>query len=177
VAVPSPRTWVDLDSLDTTNLNGGVRDPMTFVMDKPLFQGRQTVAQSIATSTFVAITFTTGEDIDSEAGHDTGSNTSRYVAQEDGWYRCTGAVVWENNATGRRLCRWTKNGTAVNGSRIDLTAMSVGETIVPARDMVISLSAGDYVELEGWQSSGTNRVTVVTTESQSTMTVEWVRRL
>lgn len=177
MAVPDPRDWVDGDDLDTTTLNGGVRDPIQFLLDKPLFQGRQTASQNITNATFTAITFTTGEDIDSENGHDTASNTSRYVAQEDGWYRCSGGWVCESNATGRRLARWTKNGTAVNGSRVDLAAVSGGETIVPARDMVISLSAGDYVELEAWQSSTATRATVVTTELQSTMTVEWVRRL
>lgn len=179
MAVPTERTWVDGDDLDTTTLNGGVRDPITFLMERPTVQLRQTASQVVATSTFVALTFTTGEDIDSEGGHDTGSNTSRYVAQEDGWYQFSGAVSLEANTSGRRLCRWAKNGTEVSGSRIEIEVVTGGgDCIFSARTMLISLSAGDYVELHAWQSSGANRNTVVSAaELQSSMTGVWMRRL
>lgn len=176
MAVPTERTWVDADSVDTTTLNAGVRDPITFLMERPIAQMRQTVSQNVLTSTFSALTFTT-EDVDDPAGqHDTGSNTSRFTAAEDGWYQISGKVAFESNATGVRVARWTKNGTAINGGRTDYGAFS-GQILYPANTMLVSLSASDFVELEAWQNSGGTRATVVTTENQSTMTVVWVRRL
>ena len=177
MAVPTEKTWATRDAVSSTNLNAGVRDPLTFLMQRPTVQLRQTVAQNVTNSTWTALTFTTGEDIDSHGGHDTASNTSRYTAQEDGWYRFSGAVAFESNATNRRLTRWAKNGTEVSGSRIDTGAVSGGESIYPVRTMVISLSVGDYVELQGWQNSGATRATIVTAEMQSTLTGLWERRL
>jgi hypothetical protein len=176
VALPTERTWATLDDLDSTNLNAGIRDVLTFLMQRPVFQGRQTVAQGVVTSTFSPLTFTT-EDIDSHTGHSTSSDTSRYVAPEDGWYQVSGGISFESNATGVRVGVWWKNGTTINGSRVDVPAISGGQAILTARTMLISLSAGDYVELVAWQNSGGTRNTVVTTENQSSMTVQWIRRL
>lgn len=179
MAVPSEGAWVDGDPLDTTNLNAQVRDALTWLMEPPAAHLRQTAVQTnLANNTFTSITFTVGEDLDSQDGHSPTTNTSRYTAHEDGWWMLTGGVSVEANATGRRMTQWAKNGTVVSGSRIDTLALSAGESVIPARTIFISLSAGDYVELQLWQNSGGTRSTVVLpAEQQSTLTALWIRRL
>lgn len=174
MAVPEVPDF-DAEMLTTTDLNA-LGECVAFLLAKPIAQMRQTVSQNITTSTFTAITFTT-EDVDTEDGHSTSSNNSRYTAVEEAWYWVKGAVAFESNATGRRLARWTKNGTEINGSRHELATVNGGESIIPARPILVSLSAGDYVELQGWQSSGGTRATSVTADIQSTMTVSFDRTI
>lgn len=174
MAVPEVPVF-DANVITTTDLNA-LGEAVTFLQDRPLVQLRQTVSQNVTTSTFTALTFTT-EDVDTDDGHDTGSNTSRYVAPEDGWYRCSGAFNFESNATGVRVSRWAKNGTEINGGRTDHPAISGAQVAYNARTIDISLSAGDYVELQVWQNSGGTRATVVTADVQAHVTIVWDRRL
>lgn len=137
-------------------------------------QMRQTTLQSVNSSTFTALTFTT-EDVDTAAGHSTSSNTSRYVATVAGWYQVSGAVCFANNATGRRGSAWAVNGTTLNGSEA-LVQTASNIISVPSRTMLVQLGIGDYVELMGWQESGGALNTAVTTTQQSTMTVVLIYR-
>lgn len=177
-----PDTHDFLPGLATSSeMNSFVRDPVRFLLNKPAANVRQTTAQTgIVTAVFTSVTFTT-EDLDSDpdavGGHDTGTNTSRFVAQYPGWYRVAGAVAWANNATGQRGTRWAVNGTALNASAILLATISGNVTVVPARTMLVSLGAFHYVELQGYQTSGGNLDMFVSAEYSSSMSVEWVRNL
>jgi len=177
-AVPRERTWLVGDALDTTNLNAYISDVLTFLLNKPFAQVRQTVAQNITNATFTALTFTT-EDVDDDpagtTGHSTSSNTSRFTAVYPGWYLVAGGVVWTGNATSRRASRWAVNGTAINGSQI-LAAASIAQNIShAARTMAVYLDVADYVELQAWQDSGGTLATIVAAAEQSHMTVSWER--
>lgn len=145
--------------------------------DNPLCQLRQTVTQSIASSsTTTALTFST-EDVDTHNAHSTSTNTSRFTAPITGWYKLSGGVSFAANATGRRACWWNKNGAQVSGSQVTVPAVANGTvTVVPARSMVVQLTAGtDYVELIPFQDSGSTLGTSATPGEQPTMTVEFVR--
>lgn len=133
------------------------------------FYARQTVAQTLADSTFTGITFST-EDFDTDSGHSTSSNTSRFVCQTAGVYLLAGCVSYTGSTTNQRYARFALNGTAVNGSATRLTG-SANSCAVPARTVILTLAVSDYVELQGHQNTGGNLDTLVTSDLQSSFLV------
>jgi hypothetical protein len=131
---------------------------------------RQSVAQSLTTSTWTALTFTS-EDLDTASGHSTVSNTSRYTVVTGGAFLLSGGCGFSNNVTGVRGVRWAKNGTAINGSESVAAATPAIGNRVAARVIVVSLVASDYVELEAFQSSGAGLNTSAGSTDQPDMTV------
>jgi hypothetical protein len=109
--------------------------------------------QAIANNTNVAITFN-AESIDTDGFHSTSSNTSRITipAGLGGKYLVTFNTLYDLNAVGVRTCKIYKNGTQdftayeFNGS----ATAYVGQNC----SVVMNLSAGDYIELFIFQSSG-----------------------
>lgn len=154
-------------------------DALTFLSSPPRMQARQTVAQSLTSGVFSAITCTT-EDYDQDPNgtstqHDTVTNPSRFTALFSGRYTLSGAVGFAASATGRRLTKWQVNGVDVNGSglAIPATAASVGK--IPAVTIDVLLAVGDYVELLGAQESGGALNTAVGgATDQSFMKVLWI---
>lgn len=126
----------------------------------PLVALRQTVAQSIINASWVAIAFDT-EDVDSYGGHSTVTNTSRYTAQYSGWYAVCGMTSFAPNSTGFRTARIQVNGSALLGTQTYGTHNGSAEAMIitPTRD--VYLTAGDYVEVAGYQSSGGSLNTAV----------------
>ena len=123
---------------------------------------RQTAAQSIAHNTVVPITFNV-EDLDTNSGHSTSSNTSRWVcpAGQGGWYECTGGVGFDGdavNATGSREAYWSVNGATLPGSGVIIGACIASNkpTVVPVRSRLILLSPGDYLEIVAEQANKTS---------------------
>ena len=112
----------------------------------------KTVAQSIANASFVTITWD-AEDFDTDAVHDNATNNSRLTAPVVGKYHVYATLLFEQNATGRRVSRLVKNGGTVIGRGNDLAA-----TDLVRRGVVgvwtVSLAAADYVEVQWYQDSG-----------------------
>lgn len=138
----------------TANIYGDdITEAVQFLTNPPLFVATQTVAQSLADSTWTSLTFTT-EDVDTYDGHSTSSNTSRYTAQRAGWYTVCGVYAAAANSTGFRAVRLTVNGTHVAGTGVYLpnNGASNGAYSTPTRD--VFLAVNDYVEVQGWQNSG-----------------------
>lgn len=142
----------------------------------PVANVRQSAVQSIPHQVWTSVTMG-AEDIDSANGHSTVTNTSRYAASRGGTFLLGGGVCYAVEATGQRYTRWAKNGVALNGSATSLaTGGSAVFTNLPARTMLVTLAAGDYVELQTWQniSSGLALNTGATAENQSSMSVTFV---
>lgn len=175
--VPGSHTFVD-GLAPSSEMNSYVRDPISFLLRPPMAELRQLVAQTIATATGTPITFTfedMDQDPDGIGGHDNSTNPSRYTARYAGWYLCTGAVCWLNNATGLRHTYLRVNGTDVLSSVGSGTPSSADVIAVNNRPRKVFLGVGDYVELIGYQSSGGNLNTFVTnTPYQSGLSVLWV---
>ncbi|MFG2054763.1 hypothetical protein ACGFI9_12100 [Micromonospora sp. NPDC048930] len=182
-AVPQTKaSWTNgVDALNSTNLNASLRDPLTFLMNRPAARLVQTVAQSIPSGgTFTAVTFTTEvEDTDPDGigGHSTVTNTSRYTCRYPGLYLLGGGVGFSQNVTNARGCAWLLNGAVVDGSDVMLMAVTVGATAtrVPARPWLMRLAEGDYVELGAFQNSGGALATVAGGAAASSMSVAWMR--
>jgi len=111
--------------------------------------------QTLSNATWTTITFPE-EEFDTDAFHSTSTNTGRLTIPtgKDGKYRINASIVFDSNATGIRLVRFTKNGTffqqGVWGSA------SSAEQTASHSQVIVSLVAGDYVEVQGYQTSGGN---------------------
>ncbi len=112
------------------------------------------------TATWATITFTS-EGIDSASGHSTSTNTSRYTCVHTGWYHVIGGIAFAANGTGARGARLAVNGTALD-RRVMVQAVTPTYTTEIEINRRISLTAGDYVELQGFQASGGNLATSYT---------------
>jgi hypothetical protein len=117
----------------------------------------------VVTATWTSIAFDV-EDNDSDAFHDTSTNNSRLTVPSGkaGRYDIVGHFAWESNATGLRYARVLLNGTTI--LTLDTQAPVSGDVtthtvVVPNYDLIV----GDYVEVQGFQTSGANRQIVADT--------------
>ncbi|MFD0393322.1 hypothetical protein ACFQ3Z_15940 [Streptomyces nogalater] len=93
----------------------------------PRFRAHQSTAQSLADNTWTSLTLDT-EDYDSDNGHSTTTNSSRYTVQVAGTYLVIGSVGLVANATGARAVRLTQNGGAINGTFVKTPASPAGHS-------------------------------------------------
>jgi hypothetical protein len=171
--VPSQRDWSAGEVVTAAMLNANVRDAMNFVLARPDAMLRQTVAQSLPHATWTDIAWDV-EDLDSDSGHSTTSNTSRYTAVTAGWYLVGGVVNISNSSTGVRATRLAVNGNPVLGSQV-MVPPTVLNTAVPVVSRLVFLNVGDFITVEAFQSSGSAVSTTITAEAQSCFTAHWVR--
>lgn len=173
--LPVFRTWVAGEIVTAAFLNSNVRDAGNFFLSWPAFEGRQALAQSIASVTPTPILLDT-EDVDTDSGHSTATNTSRYTPQTQGRYMISGGISWAANGTGIRNTELWKNGAAISGG--GTTYLSAGSGLTsryPSRTMTVSANGStDYVELVGYQSSGVALSTAVAGIEQPTLSVRMV---
>ena len=117
----------------------------------PSVSAFKSVAQSLTDSVTTVITFTS-EDFDNDGMHSISSNTGRLTAVRAGIYLVGAYVGFDSNATGYRRIVLRKNATdviaadtksAVSGVATHLNAMGP-----------VQLSATDYVDVTGVQTSG-----------------------
>lgn len=150
-----------------------------FLLDQPIPAAilRQSVTQSFTTATLAPLTFDT-EDYDSHNGHSTSSNTSRYVIPT-GWggiWRVAANVVWAASTGGSRETRISVNGT--NRTMVGRYQPGNSSVCTVSGTSLISVSAGDYVELNCQQDSGSSLSTSANNSAAaSTMSIEFVRPL
>lgn len=156
--------------------NANVKALGDYLTGKPLFFGYQATAQSITNNLFVSANIDT-EVIDTEGGHSTTTNTSRYVFQVAGWYRLDGMSVFTSNSTGFRGTKFLKNGgTQVIGSETVIQATNGFQSTTPTSAFV-QAAVGDYVEMQIYQNSGTNPLSTSSAgsfEYVTCMRVEWI---
>lgn len=174
-----PNVWVAGETVTAAKLGtvtDGIRQlqgyaPSAGALDFAVLY--QTVTQSLTSGTWAAITFDT-ESVDAAGGHSTVTNTSRYTAVHTGWYQINAGVAFAINATGSRSVRLQVNGTAIFGrdSR-PATAATIQTECTLARK--VFLTAGQYIEVAGWQNSGGALSTSYgSPEVTSFLDVQWV---
>lgn len=112
--------------------------------------------QAITTATFTAVLFDT-EEYDTDALHDTGSNTGRLTASATGKWNVTAGVTWDTNTTNNRYLLMRVNGTTYVRGTIRQDVGSSGRASQNISSGPIALSATDYVEVLVYQDSGGNR--------------------
>lgn len=125
----------------------------------PRFKGTASTVQTISSGSGgdTAITLDT-ELYDSDNGHSTTTNTSRYTIQVAGTYLILGTAAIDINSAGNRKCGININGSNALGGAFTGPSMA-SNTWVASVSVTQALVVGDYVELVVWQTSGSNTLT------------------
>jgi hypothetical protein len=174
LAVPSPRTFSVGEIQTGSYFNSSVRDATTFLLNVPICNAIQATPQNVSTGLWTPLTLDSTV-VDSYGGHSNSTNNSRYTCQAAGWYLLTAAVCWSSNSTGWRGIRLLKNGTtAVAGSGTEVNANTSGVTAIGTPSVILYLNVGDYVEGEGYQTSGGLLATSVNNDANCGLTAIWL---
>ncbi len=115
----------------------------------------KSAAQSIPNATFTVLSFDL-ESFDTNAFHDNSTNNSRITipSGKAGKYAVQWQAVWAANATGSRNTKLLKNGADAAYGVWSVT-LGAGDTTVYNNNAILSLTAGDYLEISlGQASSG-----------------------
>lgn len=147
---------------------------INFLMNPPMAVLYQVTTQSINTANFASLSLD-ATVVDTYGGHSNSTNNSRYTAQVPGWYEACGTVAWPTNGTGARGCRLAKNGSAVLGAT-SFTGTTVGDVYaVTTPAFQVQMGVGDYLEVQGFQSSGGALSTnVAAPDVRSSMNIRFV---
>lgn len=173
VAVPSTRTWVAGEVVTDAYMNNTIRDVDNFLLARPIFRGRQTVVQSVASGSDADLTLDT-EDVDSAGGHSTVTNTARYTGVYPGWYSRMGGGAFAANATGLRAVNWGTNSVTDNGTGVLFQAHAAASNRIAARGDIVYLNgSSDYITMRVFQSSGAALNTAVAGVEQSNVVICW----
>lgn len=123
------------------------------ILDKPRCRLVQTAAQSIATATVTAITFDATGNTDTD-GLFNASLPTHATIRTAGMYDVKANIAWAASAAGAQRDSWLQvNGSATPRFDFDFRAPSAG-VIFCKNATSLTLNAGDYVELVGFQDSG-----------------------
>lgn len=176
MAWTTPKTWTASSGITAAEFNTHIRDNLNWLKGAftqlnvtsdsakakitPALVGarvHKTSNTTLTTSVQTTLTFDS-EIFDSDAFHDTVTNTSRLTipASMGGYYLCGGAAFFASNATGRRVLWIYVNGGLTNylvGNETSST--SAGGNYVDVVTLA-TFAAADYIELVAFQSSGGN---------------------
>jgi PAB1-binding protein PBP1 len=172
--LPTFRTWVAGEIVTAAYMNTNVRDAGNFFLSWPVFEGRQTVAQSIPNSTSTAVLYDT-EDIDTDNGHSTSVNTSQYKPVTAGRFQVSGKIGLNSGAGAQRGAQIFKNASGVNGGDTLVAPVSGASIRIPTPTMtMIANGSTDFFEIYIFQDSGGAINTIVSGTTQSTFSVRMV---
>lgn len=123
----------------------------------PAFVGARaylaTTAQAISNAAHTALQFN-AESFDSDALHDNATNNTRLTIPtgKTGKWLFSGGAEYVANATGQRQITLRKNGTTFLTQSVAVATGSFDQMVLITD--VLSLAAGDYIELMAYQNSG-----------------------
>lgn len=174
-SVPSFRTWVTGEIATATYFNANVRDAGNFFLSLPVCECRQTVAQSIPNVSGTALSFNTN-DVDTDSGHSTVTNNSRYTAKTRGRFQVSGGISYAAHAdSNAREVEIQVNGASIGGTDICVIGFSADNTRIGTRVKSIFLNGStDFVQIVGFQASGGALNTVISSAQQPHMNVRWI---
>lgn len=151
--------------------NTVIAQGLSFLAAPPVAQLYQATAQTLANNTATPISFD-GETSDTYGGHSLTTSNSEYICQYPGYYLLLGGVAVATNTSGYRRAHFTVNGSVVQGAQ---GAPAPNYETVTTTSAITYLTAGQYVQLIGWQYSGSSLATLVSGGiDQSWMHVLWV---
>lgn len=151
--------------------NANVFGGLNYLLNPVRFKAYSSTAQSIANGTSSTTLTLDTEIIDTDGGHSTVTNTSRYTAQTAGLYYVSGYCCigpTTGSTTGTRTIQIFLNGGGVTGSAVQAAPSPLNGTGVFTATLV-QMNVGDYVEIAFWQNSGGSQSTSTTNALVSTM--------
>lgn len=110
----------------------------------------KSAVQAVTTATVTTVTWDL-ENWDNSTLHDNVTNNSRMTAATTGLYFIAASLTWGGSNTGVRQIFIYKNGSFISQQTID-SLISDDSAIYK----VISLTAGDYIEIKGYHAHGSN---------------------
>jgi hypothetical protein len=115
----------------------------------------KSAAQSISNTTTTTVQFDNADTFDTDSIHDPASNNTRMTvpAGHGGKWLVLVDVTFAANTAGVREVGLRKNGSSF-GKVINVPASSVSKPLTVSFGDLLSLSAGDYIEVTVWQDSG-----------------------
>jgi hypothetical protein len=119
----------------------------------PACRVRHSAGQSCASGSLVALAFDT-EDVDTEAIHDTATNSSRLTCVTAGLYHVHGQASWAASSGGQRTLLIRRGGTEYLAGDARMAVSVAGAATEQQADTQVRLTAGQYVELVAFQDSG-----------------------
>lgn len=159
--VPSLAAPVTGTPISQAYLTQQVYNPLMFVLGKPVATLLQTSAWNTPNNVTPYNTVPwQSSGIDNWGGHSNSTNNTRYTVQVAGIYQLSGAVTWQANATGVRAAEFMKNGSALGGTNLYMPASSSNFFTVSLPAYIVACAVGDYLEIGGYQSSGSALATV-----------------
>lgn len=122
---------------------------------KPMCRVMMVGATAVAHATWTAISPITSESFDVGGMHSTSANSSRITIPTGGAgvYQITACLEWASSGGTVRGIQLRKNGSVNltgNGLVPQLPGLAFGHTVTT----LVKLAAGDYVEIMGYQDSG-----------------------
>ncbi len=172
--VPVEKTFSAGSVLTAGQLNTNLRDGINYLIGPPLFVCRQTANQSIPDTTVTAETFDTN-DKDSDNGHSTVTNPTRYTAATAGWWSLKGIYGYASIASAGviRNARFRINGVATyyGGVVIGTVANGAGALGISAD---LFLNVADYVEIVVQQFNSGSALNTDSTYGQPRFSGLWI---
>ena len=149
--------------------NANILGGLNYLFAPVRFKGYASTGQSLTSSTTSTVLTLDTEIVDSDGGHSTVTNTSRYTCQTAGLFYVSGSVCFNTtNSTGTRTLNIFVNGTGTTGAGQQAApSASNGASVFTAT--FVQLAVGDYVELAAWQNSGSTLTTATATALVTTM--------
>lgn len=148
--VPALAAPVVGNPISQSYLTSQVYNPLTFLLNPPLFAGYQTTAQSIPSGQSAVALNMDSETLDTYSGHSNTTNPSRYTAQVAGTYKVWGCFAGGGFSSQTVFFAYVaKNGTEVTGSRASDVGNSAHAYALATSPVFVTLAVNDYVELYG----------------------------
>jgi hypothetical protein len=126
-----------------------------WLANRPAFRGFQGLVTNASTATWTAIRMDTSF-IDTDGGHNTIFNNTKYTCQVAGWYWCKATLAFNGSGVfslNRLSTAIAKNGTIIIGSSI-LTGWGPNQRGAANASALVQMAVGDYIEAWGRQETG-----------------------
>jgi hypothetical protein len=159
--VPTQPTWADGVVVTSAALNTYVRDAARFLTYPPIarltYNGTTPASQSMGNASWTTLLWDTAT-VDNYTGWaGTGSHPSHWVAPVTGHYLIAAQSAVTASFTGKRAVALLVNSsTLYQGQTLAAGASGDGAGTAVITQRVLKLNAGDYVEVQGYQSSGSS---------------------
>lgn len=174
LAPPVPFTASTGGFLTSALWNTQVRDATTFLTNPPRFNGSCTALPAAPANGVEVVIPIDTEDVDSEGGHSTTVNTSRYTCQVAGLYMISAHLAFNANATGMRAMDIKINGAIAPGGRVSSGQPTTSISLALNNVIHQYLNVGDYVEFSGYQYSGAALSLSTSTAYNPRLSLHWV---
>ena len=115
-------------------------------------QLKKSADQTISNNTLTTLTFDS-EDFDTNSYHSLVTNTERLTVPSTGYYLVNFQVMFGTNGSGFREMGLFKNGTRLNYTKGFFTN---GNEAINVFNLMVSMTAADYLEIKVYQNSGGN---------------------